>query len=196
MTADDLKERVIAAEPSIREAFSKRLPPMNALRTDKMCNLQKYGIVVEATDDCLFFDRHEQFVEQICESAKGLATKIRHLFSEANRLDSNLIVLTCDPPNSLGINLFWLENWPLTFTFAGPEKNWKTGYICKGDCPLRVKMSLRGGWRWLSPAERLLIESGRELARLKLPDPKLQPIMDEAEWKAIMPGERYPSIKV
>jgi hypothetical protein len=92
------------------------------------------------------------------------------------------------------IDLCWLENWPLTCVQGPPEIDFDTGLPVPGASPVRFKISIRGGWRWITHYEKTILEMGGVIARLMLPEPRLLP-MDSVKWDPIREGEVYPLIR-
>jgi hypothetical protein len=188
------------AFPALMATYRASLPPkFDTVKTDYTHDFEKYGVILEATEECLLFDRGEQFISELHTAARNLGRKIRGLWYEALSLDSRKVVsditsgmdregktkLAEDCLREPTINPCWLENWPLTFCHGPPESD---------KPPVRMTMSIRGAWRWITTDEKTILEAGGAIARLMLPEPRLLP-MDSVEWKPIGQCEPYPVLK-
>lgn len=83
MTRDELFVKIREAMPQINAAYRDAIgvelsAAMHTLKTYKNAHAtQKFGLICEATPECLTFDRHEQFIKQLIHGAELLGCQVR-----------------------------------------------------------------------------------------------------------------------
>jgi hypothetical protein len=94
MTRDELLEKISKAWPAIAATFRVPLPPkFETVKTEYMHDFEKYGCIIEATDECLQFDLSDKVINELHTAARNLGRKIRGLWYEAMSLDSREVYL-------------------------------------------------------------------------------------------------------
>jgi len=118
----------------------KRQRDIRRLPTKFALGSHNLSVIVKSSEDM----DEEQFVAGLREAAMWLGDRIARDYDLAKKASEK------------DHDLFWLENWPLTAVTACPEPQ-----------VFAVKLSIRGGWHWLSNAEMMDIYMGRRVARLE-----------------------------